>query len=128
MLVNSSDVIAALITPPGRGGVGIIRICGEQLDNFFVPLLGIKPAPRHAQLTTFLDAKGQHIDQGLVLYFPGTGSFTGEETLELHAHGSPVVLDLLLQRIIDLGARQARPGLPTRPDGFRTDGFGNIPN
>lgn len=110
MVKNHTDTITAIITPPGRGGVGIIRVCGDNLDVFFTNLLAIKPSPRKAVFTPFLDVDGQEIDRGLVLYFPAPGSFTGEETLELHAHGSPVVLDLLLQRIISLGARQARPG------------------
>jgi len=107
---NHTDTIAAIITPPGRGGVGIIRLSGKTLKPFFVPLLGVKPTARKATLTPFLDLDHQEIDRGLVLYFPAPGSFTGEETMELHAHGSPVVLDQLMSRIIDLGARQARPG------------------
>ena len=107
---NHTDTISAIITPPGRGGVGIIRVCGKRLDAFFNSLLKDKPAPRKALFRAFLDADGEEIDQGLVLYFPAPGSFTGEETLELHAHGGPVVLDRLLQRVISLGARQARPG------------------
>jgi tRNA modification GTPase len=107
---NHTDTITAIITPPGRGGVGIIRVCGKSLDLYFGTLLREKPPARIAQLRPFLDADGQEIDQGLVLYFPAPGSFTGEETLELHAHGGPVVLDQLLQRVTELGARQARPG------------------
>ncbi|MBV1931051.1 MAG: tRNA uridine-5-carboxymethylaminomethyl(34) synthesis GTPase MnmE [Porticoccaceae bacterium] len=110
MVKNHTDTIAAIITPPGRGGVGIIRVCGGNLDLFFTHLLATKPSPRKAIFTPFLDSDSREIDRGLALYFPAPGSFTGEETLELHAHGSPVVLDLLLQRIINLGARQARPG------------------
>lgn len=110
MVKNHTDTITAIITPPGRGGVGIIRVCGDNLETFFTNLLATKPSPRKAIFTPFIGADSQEIDRGLALYFPAPGSFTGEETLELHAHGSPVVLDLLLQRIISLGARQARPG------------------
>ncbi len=110
MVKNHTDTIASIITPPGRGGVGIIRVCGDNLDQFFTQLLATKPPPRKAIFIPFLDSDSREIDRGLALYFPAPGSFTGEETLELHAHGSPVVLDLLLQRVISLGARQARPG------------------
>ncbi len=107
---NYADTIAAIITPPGRGGVAIIRICGKNLDSYFDPLVGNKPSPRNAVFRPFLDANEQELDRGLVLYFPAPGSFTGEETLELHGHGGPVLMDQLLQRVIQLGARQARPG------------------
>ncbi len=108
---NDTDTIAAIITPPGRGGVGIVRVCGRTIDPFIAPLLGgTKPAPRMAVYRPFLDRNGEDIDRGLALYFPAPGSYTGEETLELHGHGGPVVMDQLLQRVISLGARQARPG------------------
>ncbi len=110
MVRNHTDTITAIITPPGRGGVGIVRISGANLDLFFTQILATRPSPRQAIFTPFFDSESCEIDRGLALYFPAPGSFTGEETLELHAHGSPVVLDLLLRRIISLGARQARPG------------------
>ncbi|MBL4781382.1 MAG: tRNA uridine-5-carboxymethylaminomethyl(34) synthesis GTPase MnmE [Porticoccaceae bacterium] len=110
MLVNNSDVIAALITPPGRGGVGIIRLSGDNLNDFFDGLLGFLPKPRHAHFQPFLGADGEHIDEGIVLYFPSPDSYTGEHILELQGHGGPVVMDILLRRAIELGARQARPG------------------
>ncbi|OUS06102.1 tRNA uridine-5-carboxymethylaminomethyl(34) synthesis GTPase MnmE [Gammaproteobacteria bacterium 54_18_T64] len=110
MLVNNSDVIAALITPPGRGGVGIIRLSGDNLNDFFDGLLGFIPKPRHAHFQPFLGADGEHIDEGIVLYFPSPDSYTGEHILELQGHGGPVVMDILLRRAIELGARQARPG------------------
>lgn len=110
-MTNDTDTIAAIITPPGRGGVGIVRICGRTIEPFIAPLLGgTKPAPRMAVYRPFLDRNGEDIDRGLALYFPAPGSYTGEETLELHGHGGPVVMDQLLQRVISLGARQARPG------------------
>jgi len=110
MLVNSSDVIAALITPPGRGGVGIVRLSGNNLEPFFDALLGFTPAPRYAHYHPFLAADGEPIDRGIALYFPAPDSYTGEHVLELQGHGGPVVMDCLLQRAIELGARQARPG------------------
>lgn len=110
MLVNSSDVIAALITPPGRGGVGIVRLSGNNLEHFFDGLLGFTPTPRFAHYQPFLASDGELIDRGIVLYFPAPDSYTGEHVLELQGHGGPVVMDCLLRRAIELGARQARPG------------------
>ncbi|PCJ35721.1 MAG: tRNA uridine-5-carboxymethylaminomethyl(34) synthesis GTPase MnmE [Cellvibrionales bacterium] len=110
MLVNSSDVIAALITPPGRGGVGIVRLSGNNLEPFFNALLGFIPTPRYAHYQPFLAADGEPIDRGIVLYFSAPDSYTGEHVLELQGHGGPVVMDCLLRRVIELGARQARPG------------------
>lgn len=106
----TGDTIAAIATPPGRGGVGIIRISGDAVPDLLPLLLGRSPPPRHAHLGPFLDADGAAIDHGLALYFPAPHSFTGENVLELHAHGSPVVLDLLLRRLLQLGVRAARPG------------------
>ena len=110
MLVNSNDVIAALITPPGRGGVGIVRLSGNQLELFFDGLLGFTPTARHAHYHSFLASDGEEIDRGIVLYFPAPDSYTGEHVLELQGHGGPVVMDCLLRRALELGARQARPG------------------
>ncbi|HEB98890.1 MAG TPA: tRNA uridine-5-carboxymethylaminomethyl(34) synthesis GTPase MnmE, partial [Thiotrichales bacterium] len=105
-----SDTIAAVATPPGRGGVGIVRISGPAVPEIARTLLGRLPEPRHAEFHRFRDAGGQVIDEGLALYFPAPRSFTGEDVLELHGHGGPVVMDLLLQRVLALGARAARPG------------------
>ncbi len=110
MLVNSNDVIAALITPPGRGGVGIVRLSGNNLEPFFEGLLGFTPTPRYAHYQPFLSAGGEPLDRGIVLYFPAPDSYSGEHILELQGHGGPVVMDCLLRRAIELGARQARPG------------------
>jgi len=107
---NTTDTIAAIATPPGRGGVGIVRLSGPDVPDLARRLLGALPAPRQAELHTFRDGAGEHIDYGLVLYFAAPASFTGEPVLELHGHGGPVVLDLLLQRVLELGARPARPG------------------
>ncbi len=104
------DTIAAIATPPGRGGVGIVRISGDAAPQIATALLGNPPAPRHVRLATFRDQKGNAIDQGLVLYFEAPNSFTGEHVLELQGHGGPVVMDMLLARVCELGARLARPG------------------
>ena len=107
---TASDTIAAVATAAGRGGVGILRISGSHTRFLTERLIGSVPPPRHATLTTWVDGAGAPIDQGLALYFPAPHSFTGEEVLELQGHGGPVVLDLLLRRVLELGARMARPG------------------
>ncbi len=106
----NADTIAAIATPPGRGGIGIVRISGPLARRIAVAVTGREPAPRRATLCTFIDAHGEPIDSGLALLFPAPHSFTGEDVLELHGHGSPVALDMLLERLITLGARHARPG------------------
>ncbi len=111
MLQNPApDTIAAIATPAGRGGIGIIRISGARTAAIAAQLLGKLPQPRSATLTKFRDATGQILDTGLALYFPGPHSYTGEDVLELHGHGGPVVLDSLLARVLELGVRIARPG------------------
>ena len=105
-----SDVIAAIATAPGRGGIGVVRVSGPSLAAFVEALLGRVPAPRMATFARFHDAHGAVIDEGLALFFPAPHSFTGEDVLELHGHGGPVVLQLLLERCLGLGARLARPG------------------
>lgn len=109
-MTTTTDTIAAVATPPGRGGVGIIRISGPQVPAITAKLFGFSARPRVAELHVFTDAEGQAIDAGLSLFFPAPHSFTGEDVLELHGHGGPVVMDLLLARVVELGARQARPG------------------
>ena len=111
--------IAAIATAPGRGGVGIVRLSGAELKSWIQPLTGHAPsaqfaAPRVATLTSFMDTAGQAIDEGLLIYFAGPNSFTGEDVIELHGHGGPVVMQLLLARCLDLGARLAEPGEFTR--------------
>lgn len=105
-----TDTIAAIATPPGRGGIGIVRLSGPQTRTIAKDVLGRLPHPRHATHAKFCDASGQPIDQGLALFFPAPHSFTGEDVLELHGHGGPMVLDMLLERALGLGARLARPG------------------
>lgn len=109
-MANHTDTIAAIVTPPGHGGVAIIRICGAKLESFITPLLAKRLVARYATYSEFLDIDGQPIDIGIAIYFPSPNSYTGEDTLELQAHGGPVVMDRLLKRVIQLGARQARPG------------------
>jgi tRNA modification GTPase len=104
------STIAAIATPPGRGGVGIVRVSGARLDALIEGVIGVAPAPRVATVATFRDARGAPLDQGLALYFPAPGSYTGETVLELHGHGGPAVLRLLLARCVELGARLAQPG------------------
>jgi tRNA modification GTPase len=104
------DTIVAQATPTGYGGVGIIRISGPHTAAVAQGLLGRLPPPRHAAFVSFLDAERVTIDQGLALFFPAPHSFTGEDVLELHGHGGPAVLNLLLKRTLELGARLARPG------------------
>ena len=104
------DTIAAIATPPGRGGVGIIRVSGPLVKKISEKILGKILQPRFADYLPFLDQNNETIDSGLGLYFVGPNSFTGEDVLELQGHGGPVVMDLLLQRVISLGARIAKPG------------------
>lgn len=106
----SVDTICAVATPPGRGGVGIVRISGPDAAQLAKSLTGTLPEPRRAANRSFLGAGGEMLDQGLVLYFPGPNSFTGEDVVELHAHGAPMVLDGLLAALMEAGARMARPG------------------
>ena len=107
---QNSDTIAAIATPPGRGGVGIIRISGPLAKDISEKILGKLPKPRFADYLPFLDQNNETIDSGLALYFVAPNSFTGEDVLELQGHGGPVVMDLLLQRVVSLGARIAKPG------------------
>jgi tRNA modification GTPase len=105
-----SDTIVARATAAGRGGVAIVRVSGPQARHVALGLLGEVPAPRHATLAGFRDAQGEALDLGLALFFPAPHSFTGEDVLELHAHGGTVVTELLIERVLGLGARLARPG------------------
>jgi tRNA modification GTPase len=107
---SATDTIAAIATPPGRGGVGIVRVSGPAVPAIAVALLGDLPAPRRAVHRRFVAADGETLDDGLALHFPAPASYTGEHVLELHGHGGPVVMDLLLARVLELGARPARSG------------------
>lgn len=105
-----NDTIAAIATPPGRGGVGVIRVSGPKSGEICLAITGITPKPRFAHYTPFKDSCGSKIDEGLALFFNNPSSFTGEDVLELQGHGGPVVLDMLLRRVVTLGARLARAG------------------
>jgi tRNA modification GTPase len=106
----ASDTIAAIATPPGAGGVGIVRVSGSQAHSIGQALTGRNLEPRIFHFAAFVDGDGDVLDRGLAVFFRAPHSFTGEDVLELHAHGSPVVLDLLRARACALGARHARPG------------------
>ncbi len=105
-----TDTIAAIATARGNGPVGIIRLSGPDSLAIALALSGSELTPRYAHYRSFLDSKGQTIDSGLAIFFPGPNSFTGEDVVEIQGHGGHIVLQTLLSRCIDLGARQARPG------------------
>jgi len=113
-VTQPDDPIAAIATAPGRGGIGVVRVSGRSLVPLALALLGKVPAARRAIRAAFLDARGAAIDDGLALYFPAPHSYTGEEVLELQGHGGPVVMQMLLKRCLELGARLAEPGEFTR--------------
>lgn len=104
------ETIVAPATPPGKGGVAMVRISGSNVQTIAVSILGQLPKPRYATFTKFYDHIGQVIDEGLALFFPGPHSFTGEDVLELHCHGGPYVVDALLKRLLEFDSRLARPG------------------
>ncbi len=106
----NDDVIAAIATAPGRGGIGVIRVSGGDLRGLAQGVLGKVPPARVATLAYFLGDDLAPLDQGIALYFPAPRSFTGEDALELHGHGGPAVLQLVLRRCLALGARLAEPG------------------
>ena len=108
--VLDKDTIAAQATPPGRGGVGIIRLSGPLSLTIAEQILGYKPRPSHAHYGPFQDANGEQIDLGIAIFFPNPNSFTGEDVVEFQGHGGPVIIDMLLTRTLELGARLARPG------------------
>lgn len=112
--MTDDDIIAAIATAPGRSGIGVIRISGPRLDRLIAGVTGRSLPPRRAVLHGFLDAHGEVIDQGIALYFPAPQSYSGQDVLELQAHGGPVVLQMLLKRCLELGARAAQPGEFTR--------------
>lgn len=109
-MLPKSDSIAAIATAPGRGGIGVVRISGINIGNVAAGVIGFLPDPRKATLTQFYDEAGEVIDQGIAIYFPAPHSYTGEDVLELQGHGGPAILQLLLQRCLDMGTRLALPG------------------
>ncbi len=114
MLSPSGNTIVAIATAQGCGGVGVVRLSGAAVPDIARSLLGHLPVPRYASYVNFPDAQGNIIDQGITLYFAAPHSYTGEHVLELQGHGGTAVLQLLLQRCIELGARLAEPGEFTR--------------
>ena len=113
MLSRHQDPIIAIATAPGRGAVGIVRVSGPDLQYWAEAFCGKPLESRQAHYLPFKDVKGEPIDQGLALFFPGPHSYTGEDVLELQAHGGPVVLQLLLARCIELAqSLDPRTGLP----------------
>ena len=115
MLARHSDPIVAIATAPGRGAVGIVRVSGKAIGTLVRHLLGKDLKPREASYLPFKDAKGAPIDHGLALYFPGPNSYTGEDVLELQAHGGPVVLQLLLARCLEAAQALGADGAPVLP-------------
>ena len=108
--MGNADIIAAIATPPGRGGVGVVRVSGKDLQQIIQEILGLFPKSRYASLSNFKDENGLIIDQGIAVYYPSPHSYTGEDVLELQGHGGPAVMDMLLSRCLSLGARLAQPG------------------
>lgn len=105
-----NDTIVAAATPPGAGGIAVVRLSGPKVETIGTAMLGTLPAERSAELRTFLDAAGEAIDTGIALYFPAPNSFTGESVLELHGHGGPVPVASLVDAAVRLGARMAAAG------------------
>jgi tRNA modification GTPase len=113
MIGSNTDTIAAIATPTGRGGIGIVRVSGALVRAIMLSVVGKTLVPRVAHYGNFLEHSAAHaqiLDQGIALFFPGPHSFTGEDVLELQGHGGPVILDCLLREAIRLGARLARAG------------------
>ncbi|SCY59593.1 tRNA modification GTPase trmE [Nitrosospira sp. Nl5] len=108
--MGNNDIIAAIATPPGRGGIGIVRISGKNLQPVALKIIGCIPEPRYASLSRFLDESGRAIDQGIAIYFPSPHSYTGEDVLELQGHSGPAVTNLVLSCCLAAGARLAQPG------------------
>jgi len=107
---SDTDVIAAIATASGRAGIGIVRLSGRNLRPLATQLLGAVPPPRVATRAAFRGRGGEPLDDGIALFFPEPASYTGEDVLELQGHGGPVVLQLVLRRCVEMGARLAEPG------------------
>jgi tRNA modification GTPase len=104
------DTIVAAATPPGKGGIGIVRLSGDDVEKLATALISMVPEPRVATRATIHDQQGAELDSGIALYFPGTASYTGEPVLEFHGHGGPLVMASIIDAAIALGARRAEPG------------------
>ena len=109
-MASPADTVVAAATPPGTGGVGIVRISGDDVMQIARQVLGSLPEPRRASFRVFRNLSGEKIDAGLALYFPAPASFTGEPVLELQGHGGPLIMSLLVDAIVAMGARRAEPG------------------
>ena len=110
MTYASTDTITSIATPPGKGGIGIVRVSGPLTLSIAKTLLKIQPVIRKAHYGFFYGAQDEILDQGIALFFKAPHSFTGEDVLELQAHGGPIILNWLVNRVVELGARLARPG------------------
>jgi tRNA modification GTPase len=108
--VSSPDTIVAVASAPGRGAVGVIRVSGPRVPQIAAGILGVLPAARQARFSSFLDAHGKSVDEGIALYFPAPASYTGEHVLEIQGHGGALIVDMVLKRLLELGCRMARPG------------------
>lgn len=108
--MNDTDTICAIATPPGVGGVGVVRVSGKLSQLVAQQITGKELEPRRAHFARFLDADGGTLDTGIAIYFAGPASFTGEDVLELQGHGGPQVMQMLMRRVLSLGVRAARPG------------------
>ena len=111
---NKNDTIAAIATASGSGGIGVVRVSGPAAQSIATEILGHCPKPRYAAYLPFVDAEKQLIDRGIAIYYASPNSYTGEDVLELQAHGGPALMQILLTRCLSLGARQAAPGEFTR--------------
>ncbi len=107
---NQRHPICAIATAPGKGGVGVVRLSGDNAEGIAETIAGKLPPARQASLRQFRNAAGESIDDGLLLYFPGPNSFTGESVVEFQGHGGPVVLNMLVEAICAAGAKPAKPG------------------
>ena len=109
-MIDNTDTIAAIATPPGRGGIGIIRISGPRALSIADSITGEKPVSRQAKYCGFKDSSGEILDTGIAIYFPAPASYTGEDVVELQGHGGQVILNCVLEQTLKLGARPARAG------------------
>lgn len=107
---GTADTIVSIATPPGSGGIGVVRLSGAAATGIAEKIIGTLPAPRTASLRAFRDERGENIDTGLVLFFPAPNSFTGEDVVELHGHGGALVMAMIVDTAIAQGARRAEPG------------------
>jgi tRNA modification GTPase len=108
--MTRADTIVAAATPPGRGGIGIVRLSGPKVPEMAAVILGELPKARYFTFARFMDSQQQPIDAGLAVFFPAPHSYTGEHVLELHGHGGPLVVEAVVARVLELGARRAGPG------------------